>query len=256
MHVTSNTNNINTADLHLDLTGETQVSLEFYWKHYANADHAENGIFFSDDAGATFELVHPLVPTSITANTWTKVSLDLTALATAEGLTLTNEFVVRFGQRGNRPINMPSLVNSAGFGFDSVAVFQTPPLTAGLIGGSDTLCFGTGGNVTITSEETPEFGTKPLTYDWQRSTNLTTWTSFGTSSTPDTTIPAPTQSVFIRRCVSDAGSQGPLCSNKIIIKVTEDKTPQIFGLAASYCNNNAAVTIYGSPTTPPELFQA
>lgn len=97
-----NTNNnyaTNQADLRVDLSGCVSPTLYFRWKEFLDETHAEDGVYLSDDGGENFVKVHDL--TGAANNTWTAVSLDLAALATANSLSLSEEFVIRFQQYDN-----------------------------------------------------------------------------------------------------------------------------------------------------------
>jgi subtilisin family serine protease len=120
----------NDVDLRLDLSSETQVDLDFWWKEFGDETHSQDGVYFSDDDGASFTKVQDLNGQSYTNQTWNQFSLDVDALASANGLALSNTFVVRFTQYDNYPMT------SDGFGFDDISV------TAG----------GGGGPTYITSE--------------------------------------------------------------------------------------------------------
>ncbi len=106
----------NNLDLHLDLSGESQVSLDFWWKEFGDETHSQDGVYFSDDDGASFAKVHDLNGGSVTNSTWNQVSLDLDVLAAGNGVSLTGTFVVRITQYDNYPIA------SDGFGIDDVSV--------------------------------------------------------------------------------------------------------------------------------------
>jgi hypothetical protein len=98
----ANTNNnyvTNQADLRVDLSGCTSPTLYFRWKEFLDETHAEDGVYLSDDGGENFVKVHDL--TGAANNTWTAVTLDLAALATANSLSLSEEFVIRFQQYDN-----------------------------------------------------------------------------------------------------------------------------------------------------------
>lgn len=114
MDVSANNNfSTNEAWLQLNLAGETQVQLRFYWKEFTDENNAEDGVFLSDDGGATFTKVYDLVNGPAT---YSQVSLDLAQLASANGLSLTSTFVVKFQQRDNYTIA------TDGFAFDDVEV--------------------------------------------------------------------------------------------------------------------------------------
>jgi len=47
----------NALDLHLNLAGESDVELTFWIADYYDENHIDDGLYFSDNGGATFEKV-------------------------------------------------------------------------------------------------------------------------------------------------------------------------------------------------------
>ncbi len=123
--------------LHLDLTGETAVDLSFWWQEYGDETHSQDGVYFSDDDGASFVKVQDLNGSSYTNQTWNQFTLDVDALAAANSLSLSSTFIVKFQQYDNYTIT------TDGFAFDDIAV------TVGGGGG------GGGGGAAITAETEP-----------------------------------------------------------------------------------------------------
>jgi hypothetical protein len=118
MDVSSNGSySTNEARLALDLSGYGQVDLSFWWKEFSDETDPEDGVFISDDGGATFVKVHDLANGT---STYTQVNLDIDALAASAGLSLTSSFVVRFQQRDNYAIT------TDGFAFDDILVTGAP----------------------------------------------------------------------------------------------------------------------------------
>ena len=124
----------NDASLRLDLSGETQVNLTFWWKEFGDETHAQDGVYFSDNGGSSFVKVQDLNGQSFTNNTWQQFTLDLDALAAANALSLSSTFVVKFTQYDNYPIT------SDGFAIDDIDVsapgsgggdFSTLPYSTG-----------------------------------------------------------------------------------------------------------------------------
>ena len=162
---------LNEAHLALDLSGESDVSLSFRWKEFGDETHSQDGIYFSDDGGASFSKVHDLAGQSVTNNTWQLVSLDLDALAAGAGVALNSDFVVKFQQYDNYAIS------TDGFAFDEVSVEAggggggtraTPPYTMGFESGLDafwTTFEGTEGRVEISSANGPFAGLFHMTMD-------------------------------------------------------------------------------------------
>jgi Zn-dependent metalloprotease len=123
---TSNVYSQNEAWLHLNLAGETQVTLAFQWKEFGDETHTQDGVYFSNNGGASFVKVQSL---SGSSTTWNSYNLDLDALAAANGLSLSSTFIVKFQQYDNYPIA------TDGFAFDAISV------TGGAGGGWQTITY-------------------------------------------------------------------------------------------------------------------
>jgi len=126
------------ARLRLNLAGQTQVSLAFWWKEFGDETHTQDGVYFSSNGGTSYVKVYSLNGGSYTNNTWQTFSLDLDALAAANGLALTSTFVVKFQQYDDYPIT------TDGFAFDDISV---------------TVSGGGGGAITAESESNNTSGT-------------------------------------------------------------------------------------------------
>ncbi|MBC8415647.1 MAG: hypothetical protein H8E11_04385, partial [Candidatus Cloacimonetes bacterium] len=70
----------NEAWLHLDLSGENRVILEFWWKEFNDETHTGDGVYFSDDGGDSFTKVYSFDGDNTTDNTWGKIELDIDEL--------------------------------------------------------------------------------------------------------------------------------------------------------------------------------
>ncbi len=162
----------NEAWLRLDLSGETEVDLSFRWKEFGDETHTQDGIYFSSNGGSSFTKVHDLNGQSFTNNTWQLVSLDLDALASGAGLSLTSTFVVKFQQYDNYAIA------TDGFAFDEISVAAgsggggnraTVPYSNGFESGSLdafwTTTPGTEGRILVTTANAPYAGSYHLTMD-------------------------------------------------------------------------------------------
>jgi len=162
----------NEAWLHLDLSGESNVSLSFQWKEFGDETHAQDGIYFSDNDGASFTKVHDLNGSSTTNNSWQSVDLDLDALASGAGLSLSATFVVKFQQYDNYAIT------TDGFAFDSIVVEQDSgssspgaslPYSTGFESGSFdqywATALGTEGRIQLTTANGPYAGSRHMTMD-------------------------------------------------------------------------------------------
>ncbi len=109
----------NALDLHLDLAGQNDVELSFSLRDFANEEVDGDGLYFSDDGGATFKFVIPL-ETETRDNNYIEDVVDLDALATDNDLTLSSTFVVRFQQIGDADFN--TFGDEDGFYLDDIAV--------------------------------------------------------------------------------------------------------------------------------------
>ncbi len=108
----------NEAWLHLNLAGMSDVTLDFWWKDSGDETHFPDGVFFSDDGGRTFTMVHEFFTYAISG--WTNEVLNMDALAAAHGLSLSDSFVVKFSQYDNFPFT------SDGIAIDDISVTGTP----------------------------------------------------------------------------------------------------------------------------------
>ena len=108
------------ADWHLDLSAVSQAELTFWIQHYYDDTHLDDGIYFSDDGGNSFEKVFDFEPSDWCVNQYGKLpSLDIDQLAKSKGLNLTSTFVIRFQQRGENGTYWGSYY---GFKLDDICV--------------------------------------------------------------------------------------------------------------------------------------
>jgi hypothetical protein len=156
----------NSMDLHVKLAGETAAYLSFWWKEFNDETHSEDGVYFSNDGGATFKKIYNLQDGS--NQVWYFYRLNLVTLATAQGLTFTDNSIVRFQQRGTEP------VANDGFSIDDVRVMGAPtyatlPYTTGFETGMVDNSWITEstetGRVLVTNQNTPHAGTYHMTMD-------------------------------------------------------------------------------------------
>ncbi len=181
MDVTTNTNfSTNEATLGLQLAGYTTANLNFWWKEFSDENHVEDGVFFSDDGGASYTLVYSL---QNGPSAWTEVNLDIAALAAANGLSLTNTFLVKFQHRDNYSIA------TDGFAFDDISVtgnasgcsrqYANLPYSTGFENGSldQYWCNDSENNfgrIQVTTANGPHSGTNHLTMDVTTNQNYCT----------------------------------------------------------------------------------
>ncbi len=111
----------NEAWLRLNLAGKSDVELSFWWKEFGDETHTQDGVFFSDNGGATFTKVYSLANGT---TTYQEIVLDLDQLASSAGLSLTGTFVVKFQQYDNYSIP------TDGMAFDDISVTsnEAPPV--------------------------------------------------------------------------------------------------------------------------------
>ncbi len=106
----------NSASLHLNLGVVFDATLSFWVEDYIDEYDAADGIYFSDDGGATYVKVLDIVGTSMTDNTYQNYSLNIKSLALSNGLSLTSTFVIKFQHYGT------AASPSDGFSFDEISV--------------------------------------------------------------------------------------------------------------------------------------
>ena len=112
----------NEAWIKLDLEGETEVAMSFYWKEFNDEVHEQDGVFLSSDGGQTFTKVYDLVDGNAI---YREIILDIDDLAFTNGVSLTNKFVIKLQQHDNFPFT------NDGFAFDNISITKsgtTPPV--------------------------------------------------------------------------------------------------------------------------------
>ena len=118
--VNNSTTSIAAAILAIDLGSQTDVDLDFWWREFDDEYYLEDGVYLSDDNGATWErvLAFSKDPTS-----WRHQVIDLDEAAQASGLTLNSQFQIKFQFYDNTPIP------DDGFAIDEVRVQAAPAPT-------------------------------------------------------------------------------------------------------------------------------
>jgi hypothetical protein len=124
MDCSSGTYTENNLDLHLDLAGETEVVLDFWWTDFNDETEAQDGVWISDN-GSTFTQIIPLPGASYVDLQWYHFQIDLDSAATANGLSLNSSFVIRFTQYDNYYIHG----GNDGHIYDDISVYD-PIITA------------------------------------------------------------------------------------------------------------------------------
>nr|WKN39680.1 T9SS type A sorting domain-containing protein [Tunicatimonas sp. TK19036] len=95
----------NALDLHLNLEGETQVKFSFDIRDIAEETHEQDGLYFSDDGGQSFVKVYNFLAEDWCNNYGAFPPFDIDALAAANNLNLTSQFVIRIQQYDNADFN-------------------------------------------------------------------------------------------------------------------------------------------------------
>ncbi|GCC52283.1 hypothetical protein SanaruYs_25190 [Chryseotalea sanaruensis] len=110
---------LNQARLTIDLRDDVPAALTFDWKSFGNEHHASNGVYFSDNGGASFVKVLDL-------NTeehfvYRKETIMLKETINDLGLCPTRNFVIKFQHYGKYGPPM-----AGGLAFDNVSIIESP----------------------------------------------------------------------------------------------------------------------------------
>ncbi|WP_154855759.1 putative Ig domain-containing protein [Cyclobacterium xiamenense] len=118
----------NALDLHLDLSEQSQVALTFDVNDVRDESQPlMEGLYFSDDGGASFEQVYAFEPENWCNNAWSNFApFDVDALAAANGLSLTDQFIIRFQQYDNADFSASGR-ESDGMRIDNIKVYEPQP---------------------------------------------------------------------------------------------------------------------------------
>lgn len=103
------------AILTLDLSGHSQVELSFWWREFADEDHADDGVFISDDNGQSW---HRVFSFNGTTSTFVQTVVDLDDQASDAGLSLNDCFLIKFQFYDNYSIG------ADGYSLDDVQVYD------------------------------------------------------------------------------------------------------------------------------------
>ncbi|MGB0383472.1 MAG: exo-alpha-sialidase, partial [Ardenticatenaceae bacterium] len=103
--------------LTINLAGQSDVLLDFWWREFNDENHPEDGVFLSDD-GTNW---HQALSFNEGISDYTKESLNLDQLAAQNGLTFNEQFQIKFQFYDNHPIP------SDGYAMDEVRVYQQQP---------------------------------------------------------------------------------------------------------------------------------
>ena len=105
------------ARLRLNLAGQTQVNLSFWWKDFGDETHTQDGIYFSNNGGTSYVKVYSLNGGQLLRQHLAQRSRSTsTRWPRPTGLALTSTFVVKFQQYDDYPIT------TDGIAFDDISV--------------------------------------------------------------------------------------------------------------------------------------
>lgn len=191
----------NEAWLHVNIAGAGDVTLDFWWKDFADETNVEDGVFFSDNGGSSFTKVLDLPGGSYADNNWNSFSVDVDQAAAGAGLSMTSQFVIKFQHYDNYPIA------TDGMAFDDISVTEETlqPPVADFTG-------------------TPTSGTVPLDVQFtDASTGATSWDwDFGdgggsSSQNPSHTYTSTGTYTVTLTAYNAAGSDGETKTNYITV---------------------------------------
>jgi len=113
----SGTYSTNEGWMHLNLSGKSNVALQFWWKETSDETHTQDGVYISDDGGVIFKKIYSLTGGS---STYQKVNIDLSDKINDEDMDHSSTFVVKFQQYDNYPMS------TDGIAIDDIDVCNKP----------------------------------------------------------------------------------------------------------------------------------
>lgn len=128
-------NATNALDLHLDLSnaaGCDDLRLQFQLSDYSDENQIQDGLFFSNDGGASFHLLYSFLPENYTDFSYQLFDLDLDDLINNIGIPLTSTSVIRFQQFDNADFSTSG--DEDGFYIDDVTVFSATNMLSETVG--------------------------------------------------------------------------------------------------------------------------
>ncbi|MFQ5856857.1 MAG: M4 family metallopeptidase [Anaerolineae bacterium] len=192
----------------VDLAGQSQVELDFWWREFGDENHAQDGVFISDDDGGTW---YQVLSFNNGPSSYQNDVIDLDAAAAANGLALNDRFLVKFQFYDNYP--MPS----DGYAIDEVRVTNpsAPPTSTA------TATATTSPTSTGTPTHTPT-GTATAT---PSSTTTATPTSTSTFTLTPTTTATPTSTSTATATASPTATHTPTSTSTTTNTPTATPTP-------------------------------
>jgi hypothetical protein len=120
--------NTNQVNLHLNLAGESNIRLSFWWAEWNDESEPQDGVFVSDDNGATFVKVLDLPGSAYADLIYTHFDMSLDSINTVHGLTFSSQYIVRFQQYDNYYF----AGGNDGHLYDDVSVYQVCGTTSSI----------------------------------------------------------------------------------------------------------------------------
>ena len=99
----------------VDLAGLTDVELDFWLREFDDENHAEDGVFISDDGGANYQRIYSF---NDHPNAFSQITLDLDVETTNVGMNFVDGFLIKFQGYDNYNIA------SDGYSLDDICVFK------------------------------------------------------------------------------------------------------------------------------------
>lgn len=112
--------NTNQANLHLNLAGQSNLRFSFWWAEWNDETEATDGIYVSNNGGASFVKVKDLNGASYIDLQWSHFDMSLDSINTVHGLTFTSNYIIRLQQYDNYYF----AGGNDGFLFDDINVYN------------------------------------------------------------------------------------------------------------------------------------
>lgn len=167
-------------------------------------------------------------------------SLDNSTWINISGSTGLNQIVGTVGQSlyYRRVVNSGVCVTPS----NTVIILAQPPIGNNQIGNFQTICVGTSPS-TLTGM-LPSGGTGTYTYQWQSSTNNSTWVSLPTGTVQDYNSGPITTSYYFRRVLSSGFCQDT--SSSVLIEVFPTISRNFISINQTICNNQIPALLLGT----------
>ena len=141
--------------LTIDLAGQPNAVLDFWWREFGDENHPQDGVFLSDDYGANW---YQVLSFNDGPQSYQHEYVDLGTAATAHGLTFNDQFQIKFQFYDNEP------VPNDGYAIDNVRVAPATPVeSVSITGPTDGVANAT---YTFTATISPITATPPILYAW------------------------------------------------------------------------------------------